>query len=88
MSYENHSNLSEDLDETSGLAFSVKRPHLLYQINDSGNAPIIFRTDLERKTSSPASIWVLHRKILKVLVLLDVEIRLAYMYLTLETISI
>ena len=58
MSYAHHSNLSEDLDETSGLAFSVKRPHLLYQINDSGNAPIIFRTDLEGNIESSLDLGV------------------------------
>ena len=46
-SYEKSWNLEEILEETSGLAFSLKRPQLLYQINDSGNEAILYRTRLD-----------------------------------------
>ncbi len=51
-SYDKSWNLEQTLEETSGLAFSLKRPKLLYQINDSGNDPILYRTRLDGSTES------------------------------------
>lgn len=51
-SYKKSSNLDAILNETSGLDFSLKRPELLYQINDSGNDPILYRTRLDGSIES------------------------------------
>ena len=51
-SYDKSWPLEEMLEETSGLAFSLKRPKLVYQINDSGNDPILYRTRLDGSIES------------------------------------
>ena len=55
MSYAHHSNLSEDLDETSGLAFSVKRPIYFIKSTTLEMQSIIFRQTLRETRVQPRS---------------------------------